>query len=64
MLYALRRRGMHHMHGTQGLFWIVIWLVIIVLVGCVVQRLGLCYPFCKMFGCAKCAFKHCRGNKK
>jgi hypothetical protein len=53
------------MHAcTQGLFWIVIWLVIIVLVGCVVQRLGLCYPFCKMFGCAKCAFKHCRGNKK
>ena len=47
-----------------GLFWIAIWIIIIILVGCVVQRLGLCYPVCKMFGCAKCAFKHCRGNKK
>ena len=46
-----------------GLFWIAIWIIII-LVGCVVQRLGLCYPVCKCLGCAKCAFKHCRGNKK
>ena len=47
-----------------GLFWIGIWIVIIVLIGCVIQRMGLFYPLCKTLGCAKCAFKHCRGSKK